>query len=167
MTHATLKSRDMRLTQNFDAGPAGSSGLATQAAEGATSQRISFKALHFTPRPGGQFFVGLSLASKDGHLYVGTAEGPEAGQLECAARAAICALQSVAGHRVGFQLYRVSKVGEFDTVLAHVSVSRPAGDHAQLLCGSCSVNGRPLNAAVKAVLKATNRLFETDFMHRQ
>ena len=77
MTHATLKSRDMRLTQNFDAGPAGSSGLATQAAEGATSQRISFKALHFTPRPGGQFFVGLSLASKDGHLYVGTAEGPD------------------------------------------------------------------------------------------
>ncbi len=140
--------------------------MAMQVADTPTHHRLDFKGLHFSPRPDDRFFVGVGLAL-NGKLYVGTAEGPgaEAGELECAARAAIRALESAAGHRVGFELDRVSNVGEFDTVLAHLSVSSPAGDHAQQLCGSCSVNGTPLNAAVKAVLKATNRLFETDFIY--
>ncbi len=104
--------------------------------------------------------------ASNGKLYAGTAEGQgaESGELECAARAALRALESAAGHRVAFRLNLVSKIGEFDTVLVHLSLLSPTGGHGQLLCGSCLVHGTPLNAAVKAVLKATNRLFETEFM---
>ena len=98
---------------------------------------------------------------------MGTAEGPrsEAGEVKCAARAAIRALESAADHRIGFELRRVMKIGEFDAILVLLSLSRPIGDHAQLLCGSCLVNGTPLNATVKAVLKATNRLFEVPTLY--
>ncbi len=136
-----------------------------QVTESPTHHRLIFKELRVSPRPNDRFFVGVELAS-NGILYVGTAEGPgaEAGELNCAARAALRALETAAGHRVGFRLDLVSKIGEFDTVLVHLSLSSPTGDQAPLLCGSCLVKGTPLNAAVKAVLKATNRLFETDFI---
>ncbi len=137
-----------------------------QVADTPTHHRLIFKELRFSPQPNDRFFVGVELASNE-KLYVGTAEGlgAEAGELECAARAALRALETAAGHRVVFGLNLVSKIGEFDTVLVHLSLSKPAGDHAPLLCGSCLVHGTPLNAAVKAVLKATNRLFETDFIY--
>ncbi len=140
--------------------------LAMQVADTPTHHRLDFMELHFSQRSNERFFVGVDLAS-NGKLYAGTAEGPraDAGELECAARAALRALESAAGHRVVFRLGLVSKIGEFDTVLVHLSLLSPAGGHGQLLCGSCLVNGTPLNAAVKAVLKATNRLFETDFIY--
>ena len=142
--------------------------LAMQVADTPTHHRLDFKGLHFSQRPDDRFFVGVGLAST-GKLYVGTAEGPrtEAGELECAARAAIRALESAAGHRVGFELRRVMKIGEFNAILVVLSLLSPVGDHAQLLCGSCLVNGTPLNAAVKAVLKATNRLFEANLVNRR
>ena len=107
--------------------------------------------------------------ASNGKLYVGTAECPrsEPGEVECAAKAAIRALESAADHRVRFELRRVMKIGEFDAILALLSLSSPVGDHVQLLCGSCLVNGTPLNATVKAVLKASNCLFEDDYIFLQ
>ena len=51
-------------------------------------------------------------------------------------------------------------------VLVILSLSKPAGERKMQLCGTCLIDDGddPRHAAIKAVLQATNRLFETDFI---
>ncbi len=138
-----------------------------QPAEGATCRRIAFQKLRLQRFGKNQCVTLISLARPQGGVRFGTWKGEDSatGQLECAAKATIRALEAVTEHRVEFQLEEISRISDLDTVLVHLSVANPAGDHAQLLCGSCLVNGDPLHAAARAVLKATNRLFEIDFIY--
>ncbi len=140
--------------------------MVMQLAEGAACRRIAFQKLRLQQFGKNQCVALISLAWPHGDVRFGTWKGEdsEKGQLECTAKATIRALESVAEHRVAFQLEQVSRISDLDTVLVHLSIANPAGDHVQLLCGSCLVKGTPLNAAVKAVLNATNRLFEDDFI---
>ena len=108
----------------------------------------------------------VCLTGPDGKSFEGTCEGEKSppAQLESAARAALRALEAAAEGRVAFTLRRVADLSALNTVLVHVSLSRPVGDHTLLLNGAGFVNGQPLQAAVKATLQATNRLFETGFV---
>ena len=148
--------------------------LLMQVAKSSTSDRISFE-LDIRFLPGARLVAQVDLAFRDRGTYVGKAEGPSsrAGLFECAARATIRALESAthptvlesaADKRVGFELRDVIELGELGSVLILLSVSEAGGDRAWKLCGACSVDDGPERAAVKAVLKAANRLFEDDYI---
>ena len=138
-----------------------------QASESATHPRIAFDKLRIEHFDNNKCVVLVVLAWPRGEVFFGASEGEDSatGQLGSTAEAAIRALEQAADHRVEFELERVQQVSESNTVLAHLSISKPAGDHIRLLCGSCLTNGKPLHAAVKAVLNATNRLLESDFIY--
>ena len=110
--------------------------------------------------------VTVDLTGHSGEPFAGTCEGKDSptAQLESAATAAIRALEAAADHRIGLGLERITEISELNTVVVHLSISRPAGDNVLLLNGSGFVNGQPLHAAVKATLQATNRVFETGFV---
>ena len=149
--------------------------LLMEVAKSSTSDRINFE-LDVRFLPGARVVAQVDLAFRDKGTYVGKAEGPSsrAGLFECAARATIRALESAthptvlksaADKRVGFELRDVIELGELGSVLILLSVSEAAGDRAWKLCGACLVDDEPERAAVKAVLKATNRLFENNFVY--
>ncbi len=141
--------------------------LAMQASESATHLRIAFDKLRIEHFDNNKCVVLVVLTWPRGEVFFGASEGEDSatGQLGSTAEAAIRALERAADHRVEFELERVRQVSESNTVLAHLSILKPAGDHIRLLCGACLTNGKPLHAAVKAVLNATNRLFESDFIY--
>ncbi len=147
-----------------------------QRTEGATAHRIYFEELDVEFLPGPRVFVQVILAWRHkGGAYVGTAEGPDtrAGLLECSAQATIRALEAAAdpsvfdlaaGPGVGFELVEITELAKSEAVLVRLSVSEPAGGHVWKLCGTCFLDDEPQRVAVKAVLKATNRLFEDDYI---
>ena len=110
--------------------------------------------------------VTVYLTGPDGKSFEGTCEGEKSPtpQVKSAAKAALRALEAVADGRIAFALQRAVEMSELNTVLVHLSISRPTGDHVLLLNGAGFVNGQPLHAAVKATLQATNRVFETGFI---
>ncbi len=147
-----------------------------QRTEGATSHRIYFEELGVEFVPGLRILVQVILAWRHkGGAYVGTAEGlsTRAELLECSAQAAIRALESAAdpnvfesaaGPRVGFELVEITELAKSEALLVRLSVFEPAGGHVWKLCGTCFLDDEPPRAAVKAVLNATNRLFEDDYI---
>ncbi len=147
-----------------------------QRTEGATSHRLYFEELGIEFLPGPRALVQVILAWRHkGGAYVGTAEGlsTKAELLKCSAQATIRALEAAAdasvfelaaGQGVGFELVEITELAKSVAVLVRLSVSEPAGGHVWKLCGTCFLDDEPLNAAVKAVLKATNRLFEDDYI---
>ena len=150
--------------------------LLMQVAKSSTSDRISFE-LDVRFLPGRRVFAQVDLVWRDRGVFVGNAEGPSSreGLFKCAARATIRALESAthpavpesaADKSVGFELLDVIELGELGSVLILLSASEPGGDRAWKLCGACFVDDEPERAAVKAVLKATNRLFERDFLYQ-
>ncbi len=150
--------------------------LLMEVAKSFTSDRISFE-LDVRFLPGRRVSAQVDLTWKERGVYVGKAEGPSSreGLFKCAASATIRALESAthptvvesaADKRVGFELLDVIELGELGSVLILLSASEPEGDRAWKLCGACFVDDEPERAAVKAVLKATNRLFEKDFVYQ-
>ncbi len=147
-----------------------------QRTEGATSHRIYFEELGIEFLPGPRALVQVILAWRHkGGAYVGTAEGPStrAGLFECGAQATIRALEAAAdpsvfepaaGQAIGFELLEIIELAKSVAVLVRLSVSEPAGGRVWKLSGTCLVGDEPQRAAVKAVLKATNRLFEDDYI---
>ena len=135
--------------------------------ERAPRPRIVFNGLKPMSTPDNRCVITVYLTGPDGKSFEGTCEGEKSPtpQLECAATAALHALEAAAGGRVGFALRRVAEISELNTVVVHLSISRPAGDNVLLLNGAGFANGQPLHAAVKATLQATNRLFETGFVY--
>ncbi len=141
--------------------------LAMQASESATHPRLACGKLRIEHFDNNTCVVLVVLTWPQGEVFFGASEGDDSatGLLGSTAKATIRALEQAADHRVEFELEQVQQVSEFDAVLAQVSISKPAGEHLRRLCGSCLTNGQPLHAAVKAVLNATNRLFERDFIY--
>ena len=129
--------------------------------------RVGFGEVKSLRSPDNQCVVTVDLTDVSGKPFEATCEGRDSptAQLESAATAAIRALETAADHRIGLGLERITETGELNTVVVHLSISRPAGDNVLLLNGSGFVNGQPLHAAVKATLQATNRLFETGFVY--
>lgn len=128
--------------------------------------RIVFDGLKPKSTPDNGNIITVYLTGPRGKSFEGTCEGENSPtpQVKCAAKATLRALEAVADGRIAFALQRAVEMSELNTVLVHLSISRPTGDHVLLLNGSGFVNGQPLDAAVKATLHATNRVFETGFI---
>lgn len=128
--------------------------------------RIVFDGLEPMSTPDNGNVITVYLTRPDGKSFEGTYEGEKSPtpKVKSAAIAALRALEAVADGRVAFTLHRVVEMSELNTVVVHLSISRPAGDTVLLLNGTGFVNGQPLDAAVKATLHATNRVFETGFI---
>ena len=128
--------------------------------------RIVFDGLKPMRTPDNGNVITVYLTGPDGKSFEGTCAGEKSPtpQVKSAATAALRALEAVADGRIAFALQRAVEMSELNTVLVHLSIARPTGDHPLLLNGAGFVNGQPLHAAVKATLQATNRVFETGFI---
>lgn len=135
--------------------------------EPTSGQRLDFDNLRLAHSEKARCVVLVALTESNKDVQVGTYEGDDTsiGRLECAAKATLQALESAAQHRVEFDLDLVRSLNSPRCVVVILSLSKPAGEPSMRLCGTCLVeDGDPLHAAIKAVLQATNRLFETDFI---
>ena len=105
-----------------------------------------------------RFAVTLEVA---GQRVVGEEESPESGRakMQAAARAAVRALDQALPN-AGFQLEGVKIVEPFGEELVVAGVHVVAGRDTRLLTGTASSNDAPEQAAVLAVLDATNRWFQ-------
>jgi len=95
--------------------------------------------------------------------FVGEADGitSQAGELRCAAEAALHALRTSIEKRLDFELLGVKSVRAFDATVVIVSLSALAPDTqpvASRLVGSYLTETDPQRGAALAVLHATNRL---------
>ena len=91
--------------------------------------------------------------------FIGSAEelASQAGELRCAAQAALEAIDHAIQARVKFELLGVKAVRAFDATVVIVSLSARA-EEATRLVGSCLTEVDPPRGAALAVLNATNRL---------
>lgn len=98
--------------------------------------------------------------------YDGESEGlaSEAGQLRCAAQAALSALEEAVGSRVTFDLLGVKAVRAFDSVVVLVSVSAHMEGASHRLVGSFLTEELTPRGAALAVLHATNRVLGNLFV---
>lgn len=128
--------------------------------------RLSFDTLRLEYLEKDRCVVLVVLGKSSNAVRFGACEGDDTsiGLLECAANATLRALASAAEHRVEFDLDLVRSLASPRCVVVTLSLSKPLGARKMRLCGSCLLNGDPLHAAAQAVLQATNRLFETDFI---
>ncbi len=131
-----------------------------------TFHRISFEQLNVERLAGSRFSVQVELAWQDRGVHVGKAEGrgSQVALLECAATATMRALQSAVDQRVEFELLEIIELADSNSVTVLLSLSKTGGGRVWKFCGTCLVDDEPGRAAVKAVLKATNRLFENGFI---
>lgn len=122
--------------------------------------RIRFEALDMQRRPQGKVAARVTLAWNPDRQVVGEAEddGSEIGQLRCAATATANALEHAVDERVKLSVMGIRTIQAFDAVIVVVLLAGVISDHAQRVVGSALITGRPVHAAARAVLAATNRL---------
>jgi hypothetical protein len=82
----------------------------------------------------------------------------DVGVLQCAARAAARAVDAAAEDRTHLSLLGVTTIKAFDAIIVVVSLANHTAEGEQRLVGSAVANERGQEAAVRAVLNATNRL---------
>jgi len=92
--------------------------------------------------------------------FVGTAEelGSQAGELRCAAQAAVEAIGRAVGAQVSFELLGVKAVRAFDATVVIVSITSREQARSSRLVGSYITDDFSARGAALAVLNATNRL---------
>ena len=100
---------------------------------------------------------------RGGELYVGEAEGQDAGdkaRVELAARAAVQAILLAEGTGRTLSLEGAKVITAFDRELVLVGLQGRTGRATQLLTGSCELKDSTETASALAVLNATNRWVE-------
>lgn len=124
------------------------------------SGRIRFEALDLQRRPGSKVSAKVTLAWNPDKQVAGEAEDDdsEIGQLRCAAAATARALESAVADRVKLNVMGIRTIQAFDAVIVVVLLSGRFSSHTQRVLGSALITGRPVHAAARAVLSATNRL---------
>jgi len=92
--------------------------------------------------------------------FIGSAEelGSQAGELRCAAQAAVEAIQRAMGAEVSFDLLGVKAVRAFDATVVIVSLTSHAQSRPSRLVGSFITDDYSARGAALAVLNATNRV---------
>ena len=98
--------------------------------------------------------------------FIGSAEelGSQAGELRCAAQAALGAIERAMAARVNFELLGVKAVRAFDSTVVIVSLtSREEPAHVTRLVGSYITDDVSARGAALAVLNATNRVLGNIF----
>lgn len=102
----------------------------------------------------------VTLAWHPDHRATGSADGvdSEIGRIRAAATAAARALERAVNDRVHLEVLGTRTIQAFDAVIVVVLLAGRFSDHTQRVVGSSLITGRPVHAAVRAVLSATNRL---------
>ena len=98
--------------------------------------------------------------------FVGSAEelGSQAGELRCAAQAALSAIERAIASQVNFELLGVKAVRAFDATVVIVSLtSREQEGRPSRLVGSYITDDLSARGAALAVLNATNRVLGNIF----
>jgi hypothetical protein len=122
--------------------------------------RLRFSAFDFDRTPDGYCRARVVLSWADGAEFVGRAEGvvSPAGELRCAAAAALDAIVQAAGKQAMFDLLGVKAVRAFDQTVVIVSIAARESARVLRLVGSHITETNPPRGAALAVLNATNRL---------
>lgn len=122
--------------------------------------RLKFEDFTFERLPNGHCRAQVVLSWTDGRRFIGEAEGviSQAGELRCAAQAAVRALERAAQPDLAFDVLGVKAVRAFDATVVIVSLSARSADAVSRLVGSNLTQADPSRGAAVAVLNATNRL---------
>ena len=125
------------------------------------SQRLRFVSFKLDRLPSGECHARVILAwpDADGPRFEGEAHGltSQAGELRCAAQAALLALAQ-AVRDPSFELVGVKAVRAFDATVVIVSLGLPGHSEGPRVVGSYLTEGDGPRGAALAVLNATNRL---------
>lgn len=136
--------------------------------EGPHGERLRFQEFAFERLPNGRCRSRVILSWSDGRRFTGESEGvtSQAGELRCAAVAAVGALSLAVTPGMDFELLGVKAVRAFDATVVIVSMSaRGEGGPARLV-GSYLTDNDPPRGAALAVLNATNRILGNYFATR-
>lgn len=117
----------------------------------------------FRRSPSGRCRCQVTFGWSDGHQAQGEAEGicSPSGELRCAAEAALAALTG-GGVTPEFELVGVKPLRAFDSTLVIVSLAIRGGSGGPRFVGSVLAEVNPVQAAVRAVLHAVNRVIARD-----
>jgi hypothetical protein len=129
-------------------------------------ERLRFVEFDFERLPNGQCRSRVTLEWDSASQFVGTEEGlaSEAGELRCAAQAALNAIEEAAEGILTFELLGVKAVRACDTSVLIVSLVSQFESKSVRLVGSFLAEERPERGAAVAVLNATNRLLGNIFL---
>jgi hypothetical protein len=124
------------------------------------AERLKFQEFAFERLPNGRCCAHVVLAWADGRVFEGRAEGvtSQAGELRCAAIAAVQALGSAVEPTVDFDLLGVKAVRAFDATVEIVALAARGTELTARLVGSSLTETDPPRGAALAVLNATNRM---------
>lgn len=132
------------------------------------AERVRFHDFTFQRLPNGRCRSKVVLARTPTLQYEGQAEGvtSPAGELRCAAEAAVQALSEAVEAEIAFELLGVKAVRAFDATVVIVSLSSREGSKATRLVGTYLTETDPPRGAALAVLNATNRVLGNHFSTR-
>lgn len=124
-----------------------------------TKGRIRFIGFKLDRLPTAECRARVTLGWPDGPRFEAEARGlaSQAGELRCAAQAALQALSS-AVQDPAFELVGVKAIRAFDATVVIVSLAMPGSSGTPRVVGSCLTENDPPRGAALAVLNATNRL---------
>lgn len=127
---------------------------------GGATTRLKFSQFDFDRSPDGHCHARVVLAWGDGREFVGQADGvvSPAGELRCAATAALEAIVQAAGNQAKFELIGVKAVRAFDQTVVIVSIAVGDAKRMLRLVGSNITETNPPRGAALAVMSATNRI---------
>ncbi len=97
--------------------------------------------------------------------FIGSAEelGSQAGELRCAAQAALAAIERAVESQVSFELLGVKAVRAFDATVVIVSLTSRQDSRPSRLVGSFITDDLSARGAALAVMNATNRVLGNIF----
>ena len=129
-------------------------------------ERLRFTVFEFERLVDGRCRAQVGYEWGPGQAFSGSAEGlgSEAGELRCAAQAALTALEEAVSGKITFSLLGVKAVRAFDSIVVLVSVSAHMGGESHRLVGSFLTEEQTPRSAALAVLHATNRLLGNLFV---
>lgn len=130
-------------------------------------ERLRFVDFELRRLQNGRCRARVVLEWKPEEQFIGTAEelGSQAGELRCAAQAAVGAIERAVGasSKVTFELLGVKAVRAFDATVVIVSLTSRQDARASRLVGSYITDDFSSRGAALAVLNATNRLLGNIF----
>jgi hypothetical protein len=128
---------------------------------GKKQKRLRFDTVEVLSDAEGRYLVEVAFTFAASPIRVSATASEDAqSQLRAAALATLDAVRQAADDRFSCQLQDLDRVNALGKDLVAVLVNIDfAGKQLQVF-GSCPVTGNEIDAAVKAALNATNRLFE-------
>jgi hypothetical protein len=131
-------------------------------------ERLRFQEFTFQRLSNGRCRSTVLLTWSDGRRFEGSAEAvtSPAGELRCAAEAAVGALARVVGAEASFEILGVKAVRAFDATVVIVSLSSREAEKASRLVGSFLTESDAPRGAALAVMNATNRILGNYFSTR-